>query len=199
MKNHFFLIFFTSLVLGSCAISNDPQKRDIKNLQRGKIKEDTSFVYHLPYATGSSHLLVQGYFSKLSHKNRAALDFKMKRGTPVMAARAGVVIRAKQDGDRGGWNKKYRPYGNVVVIQHDDGTRAGYWHLQHNSVVVKVGDTVRQDQLLGLSGKTGNALFPHLHFIVWGYDSSGWKQMGTRFNTQSGSKYLRPLRSYKKP
>jgi murein DD-endopeptidase MepM/ murein hydrolase activator NlpD len=182
----------------SCSVSNSPQRTQIKQLQKGILKDDTSFVYHLPFEKDKKHLLVQGYFSSYSHKNRAALDFKMKRGTTVCAARDGVVVRVKEDGDKGGWNKKYRPYGNVIVIQHDDGSRAGYWHLQHNGAMVNVGDTVKQGQPIGLSGKTGYTLFPHLHFIVWRFDNKGqWQQVGTRFQTNKGIRYLRPMRRYR--
>lgn len=195
-KAQFYLIPFLLLLIAGCSVSKGPQRSYIKKLQKGIIKDDTSYIYHLPYEEGKTHLLVQGYFSKFSHKNRAALDFKMKRGTKVTAAREGVVVRVKQDGDRGGWNKKYRPYGNVIVIQHNDGTRAGYWHLQHNGAFVKVGDTVKQGQVIALSGKTGYTLFPHLHFIVWRSDSNGWRQVATRFQTKEGIKFLRPMRRY---
>ena len=50
----------------------------------------------------------------------------MNRGTKITAARDGVVVRVKEDSDKGGWSKKYRLSGNNVVIQHADGTRAGY-------------------------------------------------------------------------
>ena len=66
-------------------------------LQKGKLTEDTSYVYSLPYGKGASHLLIQGYFSSFSHKNRVALDFKMKSGTEVYAARGGVVIGWKNN------------------------------------------------------------------------------------------------------
>ena len=195
-----FIIFLPVIIiyLCSCAVSNNPQRKQIKDLQKGITKEDTSFVYHLPYEKDEHHLLVQGYFSKYSHKNRAALDFKMKRGTTICAARDGIVIRVKEDGDKGGWNKKYRPFGNVIVIQHADGSRAGYWHLQHDGALVNVGDTVKQDQPIALSGKTGYTLFPHVHFIVWSFDTNGqWQQVGTRFQTTKGIKYLRPMRRYR--
>ncbi len=195
-KIHIFL-FFSIISFASCAVSNNPQRKQLKDLQKGILKDDTSFVYHLPYETNTKHLLVQGYFSKFSHKERAALDFKMKRRTTVVAAREGVVVRVKKDGNNGGWNKKYRPFGNVIVIQHADGTRAGYWHLTYNSALVNVGDTVKQGQAIGLSGKTGYTLFPHLHFIVWRFDDKGnWMQVGTRFLTSKGVKYLRPMRWY---
>ena len=182
----------------SCSVSNNPQRREIKLLQKGIIKDDTSFVYHLPYEENKSHLLVQGYFSNYTHKHRAALDFKMKKGTKVCAVRSGVVIRLKKDGSHGGADTKYRPDGNYIVIQHADSTRSGYWHLRHDAVFVHVGDTVSQGQVIGLSGRTGYTYFPHLHFIVWKLDKKGnWKQIGTRFQTQNGIRYLRPFRFYK--
>jgi murein DD-endopeptidase MepM/ murein hydrolase activator NlpD len=192
------ILFFVVLYLTSCAVSNNPQRKEIKQLQKGIIKEDTSFVYTLPFEKNKRHLLIQGYFSKYTHKNRAALDFKMKRGTTICAAREGVVVRVKEDGRQGGLNKKYRPDGNVIIIQHADGSRAGYWHLQFNSAFVNVGDTVTQGQTIGLSGKTGYTLFPHLHFIVWRFSGNNqWLQVGTRFKTNKGIHYLRPLRKYR--
>ena len=61
------------------------------------MKDDTSYVYTLPFDAGKSHLVVQGYFGSFSHKERAALDFKMKQGTKVLAARDGIVTRVKED------------------------------------------------------------------------------------------------------
>jgi murein DD-endopeptidase MepM/ murein hydrolase activator NlpD len=189
---------FSFFLLTSCAVSNNPLRKEIKLLQRGIIKDDTSYVYALPYEEGTSPRIIQGYFGPFSHKERAALDFKMKRGTNVLAAREGVVLRVKEDGDRGGWNKKYRPYGNNIVIQHPDGTRSGYWHLQHNGALVNVGDTIKKGQVIALSGKTGYTATPHLHFLVWSTNSGQWQQMGTRFQTSKGIKYLRGWKRYKK-
>jgi len=193
----YIVLLVAGMYTSGCAVSNNSQRKQIKQLQKGAIKDDTSFVYHLPFEKNKRHLLVQGYFSKYSHKNRAALDFKMKRGTIICAARDGIVVRVKEDGNKGGWNKKYRPFGNVIVIQHPDGSRAGYWHLQFNDALVNVGDTVKQGQPIALSGKTGYTLFPHLHFIVWRFNATNqWQQVGTRFQTSKGIKYLRPMRRY---
>ena len=190
-------IFFCVLLLG-CAVSNNPLRKEIKQLQKGIIKDDTSFVYLLPFETKRSHLLVQGYFGKFSHKERAALDFKMKRGTNILAARDGIVTRVKQDGDKGGWNPKYRQYGNNIIIQHSDNSRSGYWHLEKNGALVNVGDTVKQGQVIGLSGKTGYTAFPHLHFIVWRSDNRGqWQMIPTRFKTKKGIKYLHAGKWYR--
>jgi murein DD-endopeptidase MepM/ murein hydrolase activator NlpD len=187
------------IFIAGCSVSNNPLRREIKQLQKGELRDDTSYIYALPYENGRAHRLVQGYFGPFSHKERAALDFKMKRGTPITAARDGVVVRVKEDGDRGGWNRKYRPYGNSIIIQHNDGSRAGYWHLQHNGALVNVGDSVRKGQVIALSGKTGYAAIPHLHFLVWTYDNNRqWRQVATRFETSRGTKYLRSWKKYRK-
>jgi murein DD-endopeptidase MepM/ murein hydrolase activator NlpD len=184
----------------SCSVSKNPLRKQVKLLQKGILKDDSSYIYALPYEPGTRHRLVQGYFGPFSHKERAALDFKMKRGTKILAAREGVVVRVKEDGDRGGWNAKYRPYGNNIVIQHPDGTRAGYWHLQKDGALVNLGDTVKKGQVIALSGKTGYAAIPHLHFLVWRFDRDNrWEQVATRFQTVKGPRYLRSWKKYKAP
>jgi murein DD-endopeptidase MepM/ murein hydrolase activator NlpD len=192
-----YILVFSCVVFASCVSTKDPYKNHIRALQKGKVREDSSYVYHLPFEEGKSYRMIQGYFSAFSHKNRAALDFKMKRGTTICAARSGVVVRVKEDGDRGGWNKKYRPYGNNIVIEHADGTRAGYWHLQKDGALVNVGDTVKQGQPVAVSGKTGYAALPHLHFLVWTTSNGNWQQVPTRFQTSAGIKYLKPLKKYR--
>jgi murein DD-endopeptidase MepM/ murein hydrolase activator NlpD len=191
------IYLFIIYLLSSCAVSTNPLRTQFRQLQSGKITEDTSYLYQLPYNTNETHRIVQGYFTRYSHKERAALDFKMKQGTPILAARGGVVVRVKEDGDKGGLNKKYRPYGNVIIIEHEDKSRAGYWHLQHNGVLVTVGDTVMQGQHIGYSGKTGYSAFPHLHFLVWTFSNNNWQQIANRFKTSKGNIYLRPLKKYK--
>lgn len=192
-----YLFIVLAYLLQSCAVSNNPLRKEIKLLQKKIIRDDTSYVYSLPYDTGKTFRVIQGYFGRFTHKERAALDFNMKRGTRITAARGGVVIRVKEDGTKGGIKKKYRPQGNNIVIQHADGTRAGYWHLQHNGAVVNAGDTVTKGQLIGYSGKTGYAFSPHLHFLVWKTDKGQWQQIPTRFATSKGVIYLRSWKRYK--
>ncbi len=185
------------VVFSSCSVSKDPMRETARLLQKGKLTEDTSWIYALPYKEGTSHLLIQGYFSRFSHKNRAALDFSMKKGTTILAARDGVVIRMEEKNNRGGWNRKYRQYANFLVIEHNDGTRAGYWHLQQDGVLVNLGDTVKTGQPIGISGKTGYSAMPHLHFMIWKSGNGRWTQVPARFMTKKGPKYLRPMRWYR--
>ncbi len=191
-------LFLFIIYSAGCSVSKNPQRKEVKLLQKGILKDDSSYVYALPFEPGKTFRVIQGYFSHFSHKERAALDFNMKRGTGIAAAREGVVIRVKEDGDRGGLNKKYRRDGNNIIIQHEDGSRAGYWHIQKDGAIVNVGDTVKKGQLIALSGKTGYAAVPHLHFLVWRSDKNGrWQSVATRFQTSKGVKYLRAWKKYK--
>ncbi|TDH27937.1 M23 family metallopeptidase [Segetibacter sp. 3557_3] len=186
-----------AVFIAGCATSKDPYRNKALRLQKRLDVEDTSYLYALPYAKGKSHLVVQAYFGTFTHKNRAAIDFKMKEGTKIYAVRDGVVVRLEERNTKGGNNKRYRQYANLLVIAHDDGTRAGYWHLKQNGALVNMGDTIKKGQLIALSGKTGYAAFPHLHFLVWSNNNNGWQQVPTRFNTGRGPRYLRPFRWYR--
>jgi murein DD-endopeptidase MepM/ murein hydrolase activator NlpD len=161
-------------------------------------ENDSSYIYALPYPKGDNHLLIQGYNSSLSHSGRRALDFKMNKGSPVLAARSGVVVSVQESATKGGLKNKYLHNGNYVIIRHNDGTQAYYGHLQFNGALVQVGDTVTQGQAIAKSGSTGYSAFPHLHFIVWGRTPSGGRSsLPTRFKTRKGVKYLKPGTWYK--
>ncbi|MDQ3682432.1 MAG: M23 family metallopeptidase [Bacteroidota bacterium] len=183
--------FFIIIVLSSCGVQHH-------FVSSKEAKDDTSYVYALPYPKGASRLMVQGYKSQFSHRGRLSLDFKMKRGSLITAARDGVVARVEQSFSGGGVHKKYLRKANQVVIKHSDGSQAYYGHVQQNGVLVNLGDTVRVGQVIAKSGNTGYSAFPHLHFIVWGPTPSGRRsQLPTRFLTKKGIRYLRPGRWYR--
>lgn len=197
MKNSVLFVLWSVLVT-SCYVSSNPLRNEIKDLQKGRLKDDTSYVYQLPFENGKRFFIAQGYFGAFSHKERAALDFKMPTGTKILAVRDGVVIRLREDGNKGGLKKEYRQFGNYVVIQHADSSRSGYWHLQKEGALVNVGDTVKQGQHIAWSGNTGYTAFPHLHFIVWTFAPNGeWQQVATRFETQKGVRYLKAWKWYR--
>lgn len=195
-----FIPLILLFVVTSCAVSRNPLRQEVRLLERGLVKDDSSYIYDLPFEKGKAYYCVQGYFSMFTHRERAALDFKMRQGSSICAAREGVVIRVKEDGTRGGMRSRYRKDGNNIVIEHPDGSRAGYWHLQTDGALVNVGDTVKKGQPIALSGNTGMTSFPHLHFIVWDYDRSRkWQQVPTRFETTRGIGYLTAIKKYRKP
>ncbi len=82
------------------------------------------------------------------------IDIAVSNGTPVVAAKAGVVIVA-------GW---MGGYGNLVVVDHGGGVATAYGH--NTSVTVGVGQFVEQGQLIAYSGSTGHSTGPHVHFEV---------------------------------
>lgn len=57
-------------------------------------------------------------------------------------------------------------YGNYVIIQHNDGTYSLYAHMYAGSITVKSGDSVKQGQVIGKVGSSGNSTGAHLHFEI---------------------------------
>lgn len=187
-------LFFTALWSISFSSVAQLTDREIYDLKAGRVKPDNSYIYYLPFAKGSKFLLIQAYNSKMSHTKELSLDFKMSKGSKICAARDGIVIATKKDSDVGGLKDEYLSQGNHIIISHNDGSTAMYWHLQKDGVVVNVGDTVTKGQLIGYSGNTGYTAFPHLHFQV--QDKNG-NDIATRFVTKKGIIYLRPSKYYK--
>ncbi len=186
----YFIIFFLIPAVASAQLTD----HEIRDLKRGRVKDDTSYVCRLPYQEGSKYLFIQGANSKMSHRNELSFDFKMNKSSKICAARAGKVINTKADSDKGGLKDEYLSEGNHIIIQHDDGSIGQYWHLQKNGVVVNVGDQVSKGQLIGYSGNTGYTAFAHLHFQV--IDANG-KEIWPRFHTKKGNIYIRPGQWYK--
>jgi|GEM_PF-1768973 len=95
-------------------------------------------------------------------------------GTPITAARAGIVKRAYDQSTTGGANSNFANLANFVVIDHLDGEESVYLHLQPYSVPVQVGECVEQGQVIGKLGNTGWSTNPHLHFHVQSSNSISW-------------------------
>ena len=140
---------------------------------------DDEYIYQLPYASGKSYRVIQGFGSRFSHTGleQFAIDFLMKEGTPVHAARGGVVARLEESHSIGCWEDGCGRYANYVVILHEDGTTGEYYHLKKDGVLVDVGGRIFAGQKIALSGNTGHTTVPHLHFAV--YRAVAWG------NTQS--------------
>lgn len=111
--------------------------------------QHVAFPVSGPISSGFGERTLRG-----SSEFHNGVDFAVPTGTPVAAAADGVVVGAGTD----------PASGNFVRIQHADGSTTGYGHL--SKVNVKLGQQVTQGDPIALSGATGNATGPNLHFTV---------------------------------
>ncbi|MGE3141921.1 MAG: M23 family metallopeptidase [Hyphomonadaceae bacterium] len=84
-------------------------------------------------------------------------DFAAATGTPIMAAGDGVIQRAGRFGG----------YGNYIRIRHSSQYDTAYGHMSRFARGVRPGVRVRQGQVIGYVGSTGQSTGPHLHYEVF--------------------------------
>ena len=82
------------------------------------------------------------------------VDFAAPKGTPILAAGSGVVVRAGY----------YGGYGNYVELKHTSTISTAYGHMSRIGRGIRPGVHVRQGQVIGYVGSTGLATGPHLHY-----------------------------------
>ena len=85
------------------------------------------------------------------------VDYAAPKGTPVMSIGDGVVLSMKYEGAGG----------NTVRIRHNSVYTTAYLHLSGYAKGLKVGQRVRQGEVIGYVGSTGRSTGPHLDFRVW--------------------------------
>lgn len=85
---------------------------------------------------------------------------RMHTGTDIRL-NSGDTVRCAFDG-RVRLAKKFSGYGNLVLVRHSNGLETIYAHLK--AIKVKVNDTIKAGDLIGLGGRTGRATCNHLHF-----------------------------------
>ncbi len=126
---------------------------DLKHYWRDAQDNDLAFV--LP-AEGrlSSHFGLRRFFNGEPRSPHAGLDMAVARGTPVKASAQGRVLAVDD----------YFFNGKTIFVDHGNGLITMYCHLDRTDV--RAGDSVGKGQQIGLSGKTGRATGPHLHWSV---------------------------------
>lgn len=129
------------------------------------LNAQTTPRYQLPIPVGDSARLIQGNNGPYGHEGHAAyaFDFILKIGSPVIAARSGVVVAAEER-----FRDATRKPGeeNFVIVHHGDSTYARYYHLTTDGALVGVGDSVHAGDTIARSGDSGASAGAHLHFDV---------------------------------
>ncbi|MDC8011325.1 M23 family metallopeptidase [Tahibacter soli] len=155
-------------------VQTDPSRRASFELAMRAMPGDpraqaSDVEYRWPLGT-SQVAIGQGFGGSFSHtddESRYAIDIAADEGTPVLAARDGVVMQVEDDYYGAGLDReKFGTRANVVRVLHADGSMAIYAHLRPESVVIQAGRHVYVGQKLGESGNTGFSTGPHLHFCV---------------------------------
>ena len=93
------------------------------------------------------------------------IDIAGNNGKPVLAAKAGKVISSRR-GCVTGQKSCNGGAGNIIVIDHGDGTQTKYMHLNPSCSLARQGSSVQQGQKIACVGSTGASTGPHLHFSV---------------------------------
>jgi murein DD-endopeptidase MepM/ murein hydrolase activator NlpD len=91
-------------------------------------------------------------FGRRGRRMHTGTDIKLNSGDTVRCAFDGKVRLAK----------RFSGYGNLVLVRHNNGLETIYGHLK--AIKVKVNDTIKAGDLIGLGGRTGRATCDHLHF-----------------------------------
>jgi LysM repeat protein len=141
------------------------------NLSQNIAKDKQYYQSHpsLQNLSGYYEDPVPGYVLTQGLHANNGVDLAVPSGTPIHAAAAGRVSFA-----RDGWNGGY---GNLVIIDHPNGTQTLYAH--QSKIATQVGAQVSQGEVIGYVGTTGHSTGPHLHFEVHGARNPGvdgsWK------------------------
>lgn len=136
-------------------LSLDPDDNDDNDFNNGsmlsldlkKIEEQ-----HWSYPLPGAHVISP--YGGRGRRGHAGVDIKTKPNDKVLAAFDGVVTQSGP----------YFGYGNYIVIRHAFGFSTCYSHQSKN--FVKVGQKVKAGEVIGLTGQTGRATTPHLHFEI---------------------------------
>ena len=139
------------------------------NYMDGKfVSADIDNNFQLPFGVGVNVRACQTPDGPITthHERINAIDFCAAEGTPIVAAKDGVVIEVVDFYTEGGKRLELLPKINKVVIMHDDGLQTFYGHIYPNSAKVKVGDNVIKGQEIAQVGNVGYSSGPHLHFEV---------------------------------
>lgn len=112
------------------------------------ILKEFEFPLHIEY-------IVTSKYGNRGEEFHTGVDMAVPEGTEIYAPYDGTVIKLQS---------KTTGYGNLIVIEHEEGILTYYAHL--SSFEVELEDTVTKGELIGYTGSTGRSTGPHLHYEV---------------------------------
>ena len=147
---------------------NKGKKPDMNNPEKlREIVEKTILAIQSPEGDSGSnlHLPVKGRISSTVGLRPDPIngDIRMHNGIDIAIAE-GTQVKPVASG-RVAYSGMQPGYGNMAIIQHEDGMISIYAHHQRN--LVKSGDRVTKETVVAYSGSTGHSTGPHLHFEAW--------------------------------
>ncbi len=163
------------------AIPGDPSSRP-----------DRQHAYQIPFQDSKRYYVSQGFNGTATHQDkqaRHAIDITMPVGTPIQAARGGIVMHVEEDFFGSGQKERFGNRANHVRILHDDGSMGLYAHLKTESVKVRAGQVVVAGEVIALSGNTGYSSGPHLHFAVQRNAGMSLETVPFRFSDGQGGQF----------
>lgn len=116
-------------------------------------------IKYMPLGRPVNGLITSKYGNRTDPLNKKkgiheGVDIRGKHGEKIRATAAGIVVKAFVNGG----------YGNYVEIDHGNGYRTVYAHMQN--YLVKKGESVQQGQIIGQVGSSGRSTGPHLHYEI---------------------------------
>lgn len=127
--------------------------------------EETLWRYSLPF---SAKIPLKIELNSIAHVGpyEYAVDFLMPEGSEVLAPRPGLVVKIKDDSNKGGPSKEFENDANYITLAHCN-EFSQLVHFRKDGIFAKEGEEVKEGQLLGYTGSTGWTYEPHLHFMVF--------------------------------
>lgn len=132
-----------------------PVNEEPETSQTSKETNESGYIYPLSAPISSPFGAREGLDANGFHKG---VDFSAPEGTPIAASMAGEVVVAQNDG------MPVSGYGIATIIKHSNGMFTLYGH--QSQLLVSVGDSVQQGQIIGKVGNTGISFGAHLHFEI---------------------------------
>jgi murein DD-endopeptidase MepM/ murein hydrolase activator NlpD len=168
------------LIIPGAEMADEGGDKPASNLGASQIKDQNYYATH-PIKN------LAGYFINpvpTGHKTQGlhgpghrGIDVGAPTGTFIYASASGTILATKT-GCKVGQSKCGGGYGNMVIIEHKNGTKTLYAHMSKTAAIA--GAKVKQGDIIGYIGSTGKSTGPHIHFEVFNAKNPGsdwsWKQ-----------------------